>query len=203
MSRKHHSHSGHREPDKQYSHSAQTRERKRSQFSKPAQQKISSTSVLVIVLTGLLAIAAYLVLSSANTRPASTSVTVANSVPAQKIGESAGTDIVIPISDAANGQARFFDYTATDTRPVRFFVIKSSDGVYRAAIDACDVCFAGKKGYHQEGDNMICNKCGREFPSALVNEVSGGCNPIGLPRAVEGDKLVIKASELENRKSYF
>ena len=198
MSHRHHSHENHR------------RESKRAQFAKQSQQKISSTAILVIVFTALLAVALYLVIGGVNDRPASTSVaatnastTTASATRAQNASASETGDVVIPISDFSNGKAKFFDYTAADKKSVRFFVIKSSDGVYRAALDACDVCFAAKKGYYQDGDNMVCKKCGRDFPSALVNEVTGGCNPIGVPRTVDGDNLVIKASELESRSSFF
>jgi uncharacterized membrane protein len=149
-------------------------------------------------------------LSGINDQPPSTNVRAMNPTsphPAQPAGRNTDTpvaaDIRIPLSEIENGKAKFFDYTTSDNRSVRFFAIKSSDGVYRAALDACDVCYAAKKGYYQDGDNMICKKCSRQFPSALVNEVHGGCNPIGLPRAIDGDTLVIKASELESRKTYF
>ncbi|MEK7406177.1 MAG: DUF2318 domain-containing protein [Acidobacteriota bacterium] len=111
--------------------------------------------------------------------------------------------ILIPISEVSSGQARFFDYRTADNTLVRFFVMKSSDGVYRAALDTCDVCYAAKKGYHQDGDDMVCRKCRRRFSSAFINEVSGGCNPVGVPRTVEGDSLVIKSSDLEAGKVYF
>jgi uncharacterized membrane protein len=163
-----------------------------------------------MVFTALLAVALYLVLGGNNDKPGSTSIvatnasaTTANATRAQNASASETGDVVIPISDVSNGKAKFFDFTASDKRPVRFFVIKSSDGVYRAALDACDVCYAAKKGYYQDGDNMVCKKCGRDFPSALVNEVTGGCNPIGVPRTVDGDNLVIKAKELESRSSFF
>jgi hypothetical protein len=64
-------------------------------------------------------------------------------------------NILIPISDVNNGKAKFFDYTASNKTSVRFFVIKSSDGVYRAALDACDVCYAAKKGYYQDGPPVV------------------------------------------------
>ncbi|HLF83876.1 MAG TPA: DUF2318 domain-containing protein [Blastocatellia bacterium] len=196
--------------NKHYSHEHHSRERKRAQFAKPSEQKISSTAILVMVFTALLALALYLVLGSSNATPGTTSVVATNasaSIPsstrAQNASASETGDVLIPISDVSNGKANFFNYTASNKTFVRFFVIKSSDGVYRAALDACDVCYAAKKGYYQDGDNMICKKCGRDFPSALVNEVTGGCNPIGVPRAVDGDNLVIKASDLETGKSYF
>ena len=50
---------------------------------------------------------------------------------------------------------------------------------------------------------MVCNNCGLHFHSAQVNEVHGGCNPVGLPRQIEGDVLVIKASDLQARQQYF
>lgn len=199
---------------KNRSHANYNRQHKRAQFSSPAQQKTNKTTVtLVIALVGLLAVVMYLLLGGINERPASTNVRAtspASTRPAQpaqpaslNAGAPVGGDIRIPLSDIETGKAKFFDFTSSDNRSVRFFAIKSSDGVYRAALDACDVCYAAKKGYYQDGDNMICKKCSRQFPSALVNEVSGGCNPISLPRTVDGDALVIKASELESRRSFF
>ena len=81
--------------------------------------------------------------------------------------------------------------------------MKSSDGVIRAAFDACDTCFREKKGYHQEGDLMVCNICGLEFESNKINEVRGGCNPAPLDRNVDGESLVIKAESLQEGVKYF
>jgi hypothetical protein len=50
---------------------------------------------------------------------------------------------------------------------------------------------------------MVCNNCRKHFPSALVNEITGGCNPDGIPRKVQGDKLLIAASDLEARTELF
>ena len=74
---------------------------------------------------------------------------------------------------------------------------------YRAALDACDMCYHAKKGYHQEGEDMICNNCGLKFHSSLINKVAGGCNPIGIATNIDGDQLVIKASDLERGGRFF
>ena len=111
--------------------------------------------------------------------------------------------VTVALADLEGGKAKFFDYTTAANTPVRFFAMKSADGKYRAAMDACDTCFHAKKGYRQEGDLMVCNNCGMKFHSNLVNQVSGGCNPVGLTCAVEDGQLVIKTSELESRGSYF
>ena len=176
---------------------SQVRERKKAEFSEPARRKSKSTVTLIAVLLALAGVGVYLVISSSNDNPAATAVATnaASSAPDSR-------DIRISLSDLS-GTAKFFDYKLSDNKPIRFFVIKSSDGVYRAALDACDTCYHAKKGYHQEGDDMICNNCGLHFHSAQINEVHGGCNPVGLPRTIEGNQLVIKASELESRGSYF
>src|SRR5262245_2919071 len=174
-----------------------TRAKKKDEFSEQPQRKSKTPLILLTVLVVLVGIGAYLVLSATKENPSATSVATTPASPS-----SDSRDIRIALSELS-GTAKFFDYKLSDNKPIRFFVIKSSDGVYRAALDACDTCYHAKKGYHQEGDDMICNNCGLHFHSAKINEVHGGCNPIGLPRAIEGDQLVVKASDLESRKAYF
>jgi uncharacterized membrane protein len=107
-----------------------------------------------------------------------------------------------PVDMFADGKARHFEYAAKGLT-IRYFVIKSADGVIRSAFDACDVCWPAGKGYFQEGDEMVCRNCGRRFASRLVNEVQGGCNPAPLNRSIEGDQLVIKADDIMNGQTYF
>lgn len=108
----------------------------------------------------------------------------------------------IPVQDIDDGKAHYFAFDDGKTE-IKFFVIKSVDGVIRAAFDACDVCFPAKKGYSQEGDFMICNNCGRKFHSTQINVVEGGCNPAPLNRALEGDNLVIRVEDIEPGARFF
>lgn len=187
---------------------SQARERKKAEFSEPSQPKSKSTLTLIAVLLVLAGVGVYLVISASSDNPTATKISTLTADPATAVAPNTASaapesrDIRIPLADLS-GTAKFFDYKLSDNKPVRFFVIKSSDGVYRAALDACDTCYHAKKGYHQEGDDMICNNCKLHFHSSQINEVHGGCNPIGLPRTIEGNQLVIKASELENRGGYF
>ena len=80
--------------------------------------------------------------------------------------------IRIPLKSLDSGKALFL-VSETGGRQVHYFALKSSDGKYRAAFDACDVCFRANRGYRQEGDRMVCNQCGQSFPSVKVNEVKG------------------------------
>jgi len=105
--------------------------------------------------------------------------------------------------DAINdGQAHYFKTRAQDGTLVSFFTLKSTDGVIRAAIDACDVCYRAGKGYIQEGDYMVCENCGQKFPAARINVIKGGCNPAPLNRVVEGKYLVIQMADI-NQNSWY
>ncbi|HJQ22479.1 MAG TPA: DUF2318 domain-containing protein [Blastocatellia bacterium] len=167
------------------------REQKRAQFADGAPSQSKMKLWLLVLVIVVAAVAAFVVLRGRGDQPSATVVS-----------NSATGDVRIPLAELSS-TAKFYDYTLADNRKLRFFVLKSSDGVYRAALDACDTCYHAKKGYHQEGDDMVCNNCGLHFHSAQVNEVHGGCNPVGLPRQIEGDTLVIKASDLQARQQYF
>ena len=75
----------------------------------------------------------------------------------------------LPLSTFDDYRAHHYTYMHAG-QPIEFFVLKSKDGVVRAAFNACDVCFASKKGYTQDGDYMICNNCGRGSPYPPVPE---------------------------------
>ncbi len=114
------------------------------------------------------------------------------------------TDGVInwPLNTFDDGKAHYYSFVNSG-KAIDFFVLKSSDGVVRAAFDACDVCFGAHKGYRQQGDLMICNNCGQQFPSIKINELKGGCNPSPLERIVEGDALVIRSADIATGAGYF
>ena len=119
-----------------------------------------------------------------------------------------------PLAVAEDGALQFSlstfdDYAAHhytymhEGRPIEFFILKSKDGVVRAAFNACDVCYLSKKGYTQDGDEVVCNNCGRRFPADQINVVHGGCNPSPLDRSVEGDSLIIKVEDVVRGQEYF
>lgn len=110
--------------------------------------------------------------------------------------------IKLAVSDVSDGQAHFYTYESAG-KTIAFFVLKGADGVIRAAFDACDVCFPAKKGYHQEGDVMVCNNCGTRFPSVKINVETGGCNPAPLVDQTAGSVLTIQVAQLEAGAKYF
>ena len=102
----------------------------------------------------------------------------------------------IPVASVNDGKAHHFQVKAEDGTMVTFFVLKSADGILRAAIDACDVCYRSGLGYYKDGDNMVCKNCGQKFASNKINVIKGGCNPAPLNRTVIGDKLVINMRDI-------
>ena len=72
---------------------------------------------------------------------------------------------------------------------------------YGVALDACSIC--GVAGYHQKGDQIICNKCNSVINVNTIG-FTGGCNPIPLVYENKGNgELVISVSQLEKSKSLF
>ena len=123
--------------------------------------------------------------------------------PAQAAPASGAQDVTYPASQFDNGKARHYQHKTSDGVTIRYFIMKSSDGVIRAAFDACDVCWQEGKGYVQKDDVMVCRNCGRRFPSTKINVVTGGCNPGPLTRNVEGGKVVIKIDHILEGRKYF
>jgi uncharacterized membrane protein len=167
---------------------------RRNQFQAPPRRGARVSPTLLVAALAVLfgGVLVYLVASGSN-------------VSAQPITDlaGAGTDVTLPASDFADDTAKFYRYTTAAGQQIRFFVMRSADGVVRAAFDACDVCYRKRKGYHQEGDDMVCNNCARHFRSTAINEVTGGCNPGPLTRTVTGDRIAISAAALAAGAGYF
>jgi uncharacterized membrane protein len=122
--------------------------------------------------------------------------------PAQEIKPENG-QFAFPVSIFQDGKARHYEFKAAPDKRIRFFVVKSTDGIIRAAFDACEVCFKAKKGYVQNGNDMTCINCGLKFRTDKVNEIKGGCNPSPLKRTIQGDKLTISQQDVMAGLHYF
>ncbi|MCX9012812.1 MAG: Fe-S-containing protein [Candidatus Methanoperedens sp.] len=83
---------------------------------------------------------------------------------------------------------------------VRILAIKKSDGSVAVAYDACNLC--GAAGYVQEGDELICKRCGAPINPDTVGE-AGGCNPIPLKYTVNGSDIVIKTEDIGEKADIF
>jgi uncharacterized membrane protein len=126
-----------------------------------------------------------------------------NAVAVSKATDS-GDVVKIPLSQITE-KADFHEYSVGGT-DIEYFVVRDKNGEVKTAFNACDVCHRSKKGYRQEGDDMICNNCGNYYAIeglGTKNQAGGGCWPGYLPSTIEGDSLVIKKSDLEKGKFRF
>lgn len=163
------------------------------------QKKSKSTKSILAVCGILIAIGIIAVLAIGNKEEANTTTVINES------GNSAGSDASVvkyPVSLFEDRKAKFFEYKKGNLE-IKYFILKSSDDVIRAAFDACDVCWRAGKGYKQSGDEMVCQNCGRRFASVRINEVYGGCNPAPLRRRIENGNLVISVDDIIEGKMYF
>jgi hypothetical protein len=166
--------------------------------------KKARLSLVMMIATGLLFAVgggAYLLRLNPGAGPADVGSGSYGGAGGSAVAVSAG-QVVLAESLFEDGKARHFEYRSGDLK-IRYFVLKSSDGVIRSAFDACDVCWPAAKGYYQDGDVMVCRNCGKRFASVLVNEVKGGCNPAPLERRVEDGKVIIPVKSIESGSGYF
>lgn len=172
--------------------SQSVRQEKRAQFEQPKGRTGLHLALAGMALIAVIAVALVVVMNRGDDGPTAAAAPVA----------AGGADVTIPVADISDGQAHFYSYDAAGVE-VKYFVMKSKDGEYRAAFDACDVCFPNKKGYTQQGDEMVCNNCGQRFDSTKINELKGGCNPSPIDRTVNGKDLVLKTADLQAGVQYF
>lgn len=170
---------------------------RRQKFTGAASSPRSRTPLLLLSAAGLILLSVVVLRLSTGSDP-----TPPSAVPSVAVA-GAGADITIPASTLDDGQARFYRYTTAAGRELRLFVMKSADGVVRAAFDACDVCYRERRGYRQDGDAMVCNNCGKAFPSNRINDVQGGCNPAPIERTIANGQVVLRAAALEQGSFYF
>lgn len=113
------------------------------------------------------------------------------------------TALQIPTAEVTT-DAKWYPYDS-DGVVIRFFCVRSNDGEIHVAFDACDVCYEEKKGYRQEGIQMTCNNCDKSFPIKAIGSenMAGGCWPSYLPMSIEDDYIIIKISDLEEKKYMF
>ncbi|PLX43800.1 MAG: DUF2318 domain-containing protein [Deltaproteobacteria bacterium] len=173
---------------------------------KAVTEKSGPNFTLIAIIGGLIVIGAFVFLKGTGDEKAkAVEAKPVHAATAAASNETAKADEVVrlKVSDFDDGKAHFYNYTTKDGLAIRYFAVKSTDGVIRAAFDACDSCWRSGKGYRQDGDTMICNNCGLVFPTDKINEVKGGCNPAPLKRTIEGEELVISISDIIGGSPYF
>lgn len=167
---------------------------RREQFT-PSQAPRRGWSWTAAIVVAALVLTTALVYVTATRQPVAS--------PAGEATGSAQGDVRLDVAQFDDGQAHFYRHTNAAGKEIRFFVLRSSDGVIRAAFDTCDVCYRARRGYRQVGDTMVCNNCDQVFRSVDINVLQGGCNPVPLDRIVQNGQVVLTAAALDAGVFYF
>ena len=116
--------------------------------------------------------------------------------------ETVSDGLTIPL-DSLSAQPLFIDWEQDGT-PMQLIALLDGEQV-RLAYNTCQSCAGSPYAYFEYKDGLLtCQNCGNQFGLDSVGEVVGGCNPLPVGESsVEGDCVVIPASELEANASAF
>ena len=112
-----------------------------------------------------------------------------------------GDVVTVPLQKLDDGKLKRFGIDLQG-HMVRFLAMKTSDGKYRTAVDACEMC--GAFGYVQDekSGNLVCLNCGAEI-NPLTMGHKGGCNPIPLDSTKDGSTLRVAVHDIEKEAHRF
>lgn len=112
-------------------------------------------------------------------------------------------EIRLPAKEMRDGKVHFFTYKKEGKR-INFFVRTDGKDNLSAYFDACYTCYRKKKGYREEGSNLVCNECNLKFRLAEEQwDTSHGCCPIAIKSRIEGMELVMSTKDLEKGEKLF
>ena len=160
----------------------------------------------LLLTLALLALAAILTACGSGSASAKATVSQAeNAAPAGRLTSASGMasdGLTIPLN-SLSAEPLFIDWEQ-DGIPMQLIALLDGDQV-RLAYNTCQSCAGSPYAYFEYADGLLtCQNCGNQFALESVGAVVGGCNPLPVGEAsVEGDSVVIPASELKANASAF
>jgi uncharacterized membrane protein len=116
----------------------------------------------------------------------------------------AGEDFVnVPISDLRPGDAEFASYQDRAGNKIRFLLTRDSNGRIHAAFDACQHCYAFRRGYAVSHGELICKFCGNHYKLEAMDSGVASCIPVKLSFQIAGHVAKIMAAELQRGRQLF
>lgn len=105
----------------------------------------------------------------------------------------------ISTRDIPQGELQRYSANVNGTR-VRFLLYRKPDGKIASVFDACQIC--GGVGFYKGTNGLICKNCSAPINPQSVGQ-PGGCNPIPLQSAQDGDSVVISITDLAQQVGQF
>lgn len=127
-----------------------------------------------------------------------------SSLPAEYKTVRAGNgEIRIPVSEVNDGKVHFYTYKKSGKR-INFFVRTDGKGGLSAYFDCCFTCHKHKKGYREEGTEIVCNECSMRFRLADEKwDNKDGCSPIFLKSTIADGFISIRTENIEKGAKLF
>jgi uncharacterized membrane protein len=112
-------------------------------------------------------------------------------------------DVGIPLANVSK-EVSFFTYTS-GSNEVRFFVVLDENRSIHVGLDACDVCYTRKLGFHQEDVKMKCNSCGKSYAIEGIGTANlpGTCWPGFVPWEFSEGYVLIDTEYLDSKSYMF
>ncbi|HKD44723.1 MAG TPA: Fe-S-containing protein [Candidatus Angelobacter sp.] len=107
--------------------------------------------------------------------------------------------ILISTEGLAEGDLRRYSVDVNGV-PVRFLLYRKPDGKVATVFDACQIC--GGVGFFKGANGLVCKNCSAPINPQSVGQ-QGGCNPIPLQSAPQGESVVINVSYLTAQVGQF
>jgi uncharacterized membrane protein len=111
-------------------------------------------------------------------------------------------EISLDVKEFMDGNVHFFTYRKSG-RNINFFVRTDGAGNLSTHFDACYACYRKKKGYRQEGADLVCNECGLKFRLADEKWLHQGCSPVPLTSRIRHGFIIIKVKDIEKGERLF
>ncbi len=119
--------------------------------------------------------------------------------PATEVTFNASGKAVISTKDLPQGELQRYSANVKGTK-VRFLLYRKPDGKVASVFDACQIC--GGMGFYKGSTGIICKNCAAPVNPQSVGQ-PGGCNPIPLQSAQDGDSVVISITDLAQQVGQF
>lgn len=100
--------------------------------------------------------------------------------------------VTLSVAGMQPGELRRYAAEVNGKR-VRFLIYKKPNGKIATVMDACEIC--GGVGYYNGAQGLTCKNCNAPVNGQTVGE-GGGCNPIPLVAAIDGDNVTVSQSDL-------
>jgi uncharacterized membrane protein len=116
--------------------------------------------------------------------------------PAWTMVEPVNNEIRINISEINDGKLHFFK---TEGAKYGFFVIKTPDDQIKTRISICEPCEGISFHIKDNGNTLVCDKCGTTWDTTDFSGLSGGCMndpPPELEYQIEVGYIIINETEL-------